>query len=153
MNVLSLFDGKYEIDAGGNVYSNVGSRKRLKGKITRDGYHMVVFNADGCKLYKNVHRLIAESFIPNPDNKPEVNHIDGNKTNNNVLNLEWCTPSENQKHARNFGLRRCKITMEIAEEIRKLYSEGGWSHRTLGEKFGIKKTNIGYIINNQRWAK
>lgn len=153
LNVLSLFDGKYEVTTDGFVYSNVGRKKRLKGKITKEGYNMIVLTVNGRKLYKNVHRIVAESFIPNPENKPEVNHKDGNKTNNSVSNLEWCTSSENQEHARDLGLQEFKINMEIAEEIRRLYAEGGWTHTTLGNKFGIKKTNVGYIINNQRWVK
>lgn len=153
LNVLSLFDGEYEITSEGFVYSNVGRRKRLKGKITKEGYNMVVLTVNGRKLYKNVHRLVAENFIHNPENKPEVNHKDGNKTNNSVLNLEWCTSSENQEHARDMGLQEYKINMEIADEIRKLYAGGGWTYTTLGAKFGIKKTNVGYIINNQMWVK
>ena len=153
LNVLSLFDGKYEITSEGFVYSNVGRRKRLKGKITKEGYNMVVLTVNGRKLYKNVHRLVAENFIHNPENKPEVNHKDGNKTNNSVLNLEWCTSSENQKHARDKGLHKCKINMEIAEEIRELYSTGNWTQADLGSKFGLKRSNIGCIINNQGWVK
>ena len=153
LNVLSLFDGKYEITTEGLVYSNVGTRKTLKGKTTKEGYRMVVLTVNGKKIYKNVHRLVAENFLPNPEHKPEVNHKDGDKLNNQVSNLEWCTSSENQEHARDTGLQKYKINMEIAEDIRKLYSDGGWSHNSLGLKFGLKKTNIGYILNNQRWVK
>ena len=153
INVLSLFDGKYEVTEDGLVYSNVGTRKALVGKTTREGYRMVVLTVDNKKIYKNVHRLVAENFLPNPENKPEINHKDGDKLNNKVSNLEWCTSSENQEHARDMGLQKYKINIEIAEEIRELYSTGNWTHVNLGLKFGLKKTNIGYIINNQRWVK
>lgn len=62
------------------------------------GYRMVVFTVNGKKIYKNVHRLVAENFLENHENKPEVNHKDGDKQNNSVDNLEWVTSSENQKH-------------------------------------------------------
>lgn len=153
INVLSLFDGKYEVTEDGLVYSNVGTRKALIGKTTKEGYRMVVLTVNNKKIYKNVHRLVAENFLPNPENKPEINHKDGDKLNNKVSNLEWCTSSENQEHARDMGLQKYKINMEIAEEIRELYSTGNWTQATLGLKFGLKKTNIGYIINNQRWVK
>ena len=59
LNVLSLFDGKYEVTTDGFVYSNVGRKKRLKGKITKEGYNMIVLTINGRKLYKNVHRSVS----------------------------------------------------------------------------------------------
>ena len=72
---------------------------------TRSGYKVVYFKKGNTKTSKQVHRLVAQAFIPNPENKPQVNHIDGNKHNNNVDNLEWVTVSENAIHALNTGLR------------------------------------------------
>lgn len=152
MNVLSLFDGKYEVTDGGDVFSNVGTRKKMIGKVTKSGYHMIVFNVDGKKLYRTVHRLVAVAFIPNPQNLPEVNHINGDKLNNSVYNLEWCNSSYNQIHARDNGLQNYKINMEIANKIREIYKEGKYSHSEIGEMFGIKKTQVGYILQNKRWS-
>ena len=152
MNVLSLFDGKYAVADGGVVISKVGSEKELVGKVTKGGYRMVVLTVAGKKLYKNVHRLVAEAFIPNPENLPEVNHIDGIKLNNCVNNLEWVATRDNQLHARDsLNPAYCKINMEIAEEIRMRYNSENISQRMLAEIFGIKKTQVGYIINNKRW--
>lgn len=66
-----------------------------------DGYKRVVLMKDAIKKRYMCHRLVAETFIPNPDSKPYVNHIDGNKGNNEAFNLEWCTQSENEHHSIN----------------------------------------------------
>jgi len=68
------------------------------------GYKAVILS-NGLRKQFRINRLVAEAFIPNPDNKPEVNHIDGDKTNNHVNNLEWVTREENQQHAVKTGLR------------------------------------------------
>ena len=150
---LEQFNNQYSVTDTGIVYSLKGKKKELIGKITKSGYREVVLNHKGKKKYLLVHRLVATLFIENTNNAKTVNHKDGNKLNNSVSNLEWLTCQENLKHARDNGLLKTKITKEIAEKIRRLYAEGGWTHTTLGNKFGIKKTNVGYIINNQRWVK
>lgn len=79
----------------------------LKQVVNSYGYYCVTIKyLNGKQKVCPVHRLVAQTFIPNPDNKPQVNHIDGIKTNNHVNNLEWCTPSENLKHAFKNGLNK-----------------------------------------------
>lgn len=70
----------------------------LKTSLDKDGYVLIVLSSDKKRLHTRVHRLVAKAFIPNPENKPQVNHIDGNKQNNYVNNLEWATSSENIQH-------------------------------------------------------
>ncbi len=78
------------------------------------------------KIYR-AHRIIAETFIPNPENKPEVNHIDGNKSNNDISNLEWVTPSENNQHAYDTGLAKLsaetKAKLSAANKGKQLSAE------------------------------
>lgn len=104
------FEGFYQISSLGRVKSlprngTINSERILKPNNVR-GYLQVVLNKKGDKSYKKVHRLVAENFIENPLNKREVNHIDGNKHNNNLSNLEWVTSSENQIHAYKLGLQK-----------------------------------------------
>ena len=89
----------YQIDTNGIVYNKNGTIK--KTRIRKDtGYEdTVLVNKDGNIFCRKVHRLVAIQFIPNPDNLPVVNHKDGNRTNNNVDNLEWCTPKYNSEHS------------------------------------------------------
>lgn len=77
----------------------------LKPSIDRAGYCLVRTTYNANRVYGRIHRWVAKAFLPNPDNYPQVNHIDGDKTNNNVNNLEWCNNSHNQIHAHELGLR------------------------------------------------
>ena len=98
------YEGLYQVSNLGNV-RNKRTEKVLIGGIKR-GYREVIILKDTKRKYKLVHRLVAEAFIPNAENHPQVNHIDGNKLNNKVNNLEWCTRSENMKHAYKIGLEK-----------------------------------------------
>lgn len=154
MKVLSLFDGKYKVFEDGKIVSYARHNSReLEGKITNSGYRMIIlYTPDGKKIYKNVHRLVAEAFCPNPDNLPEVNHKDGNKLNNSADNLEWVSTRENLLHCRDFiGSKKNKITLEDAEKIRELKRQGV-SNAEITGLFGIKKTEIQYIVKNKRWC-
>ena len=90
----------YEVSNTGLV-RNKTTNKILKGRLSKSGYLQVSIKIDETGKFSNryIHRLVAEAFIPNPDNLPQVNHKDGNRANNNVDNLEWVTCSQNTKHS------------------------------------------------------
>ncbi len=94
----------YLIFRDGRVFS-FKTNKYLKPRNNTKGYYQVVLSQPEKKYIKYIARLVAQAFIPNPDNKPEINHIDGDKANNNVYNLEWVTRSENMLHAYSNGLQ------------------------------------------------
>jgi hypothetical protein len=108
------YEGLYKVSNLGNIkslkYRHHNREEILIGGIKKTGYKQVILVKDNKVKYKLVHRIVAETFISNPNNKPQVNHIDGNKTNNNINNLEWCSQRENQKHAYKIGLQKPILT-------------------------------------------
>jgi len=100
------FEGYYEITENGDVLTS-GVFYRLcfflKPSVDRYGYSKVVLTKENKRYYFTVHRLVAMTFIPNPDKKPQVNHKNGNRKDNNVKNLEWATAKENVYHSFRFG--------------------------------------------------
>lgn len=99
------YEGLYQASNLGNIKSLLTS-KLLKASVNSSGYLKVELHNKGKVKVFYVHRLIASTFIPNPSNKPQVNHRNGNKLCNSIDNLEWVTASENQIHAINKRLRR-----------------------------------------------
>ena len=135
----------------------------MKKTIRKDGYISVYYNGE---QYLE-HRRLAELFIPNPENKPCVNHVDGNRSNNNIDNLEWVTYSENHKHAHRVLGRNLsgnavkmingelsgenawnsKLTKKDIEEIRNSNLTGV----ELSNKYNVSRSLISGIKNNKRW--
>lgn len=106
---IAGFENTYEISNLGRVKSfKYGKERIMKTPVSDNGYEILILCKNGVHYKKSVHRLVANAFVPNPEFKREVNHIDGNKRNNSVTNLEWVTPSENQIHSRKTGLSPTK---------------------------------------------
>jgi hypothetical protein len=93
------YEGLYKVDQSGNVYLSRNGKK-LKSGDNGIGYLQLSLTKDGKRSNFLIHRLVAIAFIPNPNNLPIVNHLDGDKRNNNVSNLEWCTQKDNIRHLR-----------------------------------------------------
>ena len=134
------FEELYEISNLGNVkslnYRRTKKEHILKKSISLDGYYVV--NLHKNKYIKNykVHRLIAEAFIENPNNYPCINHIDGNKLNNSIDNLEWCTYGHNEKEAYRLGLRKGRLKNKFGKNYpNKLNIIGMYKNGILLEKF------------------
>lgn len=148
----------YRVSTKGNVYS-ISRDIILKPWITYDGYRQIrLCNKSNHKAFK-IGRLAALVYLPNPENKPCVNHIDGNKLNDNLTNLEWATYSENTKHSFRLGLQsnlgenhsQHKITEDIVIDIRKTNATGKYNLRTLSDIFGLSRSHLSAIINKKYW--
>lgn len=113
------FEGLYRVSNNGEVVSlpKRGYKKgTMKLSVSHYGYHVLNLRKDGKSFCKKVHRLVAEAFIPNPNGYEVVNHIDGDKTNNNVSNLEWCTQGHNARHAIEIGLFDYRPMLEASHK-------------------------------------
>lgn len=125
------YDGLYLVSNLGRIKSKERIVKNSHGKrlvkekilstfISNSGYYAIVLHKTRPIFKLNyIHRLVANAFIPNENNLEQVNHIDGNKLNNNVFNLEWCSRSENMKHAIKVGLFSQKVVKERIKKMNK----------------------------------
>lgn len=160
------FDGFYQVSNLGRVKSvsrkigNCFRKEKIRSlSLTKDGYVKLRLSYCGKDVTKRVHRLVAEAFIPNPENKETVNHKDGNKLNNCIYNLEWADRSEQMYHAYKHSLKKSergtenaqsKLTVEQIKEIRKTYVRYSRKYGTiaLADKYGVTNRVIGLIVKN-----
>lgn len=149
------YEGIYEISDTGLVRNlrKDSKNRTYHGKIlipglTGSGYPFVLLSVNGVTKNKMIHRLVADAFISNPDKLREVNHKDGNKTNNRVTNLEWCTRAENLKHAVNTGLRysQCNIIRGVKMTTPDGQTLRFKSMKECGQYFGFTKSWLGTYI-------
>jgi hypothetical protein len=133
--------------------------KLLKPFVNKRGYLEVNLYKNSKSTAKIIHRLVAQAFIPNDNNKPQVNHIDGNKLNNKVSNLEWMSNSENQKHAYSLGLQpsragesnnKATITDKDVTRLKLLYNSGKTT-KEVSELIGVSLSIVRQIIYGKSW--
>ena len=140
----------YEITKNGEVI-NKRTQHILKPQKNSKGYLRVMI----CGKKYFVHRLVAEKYIPNPNNYEQVNHIDGNKLNNNVDNLEWVTNKMNREHAVKTGLHlsgeKCPWSKLNWEKVNFIRSCSNYSVKDLSIKFGVSEATIRDVINYKTW--
>lgn len=152
---------EYEISNLGRVKSFKRDRKGkiMKPKFSGE-YLAVTLCADGQQERKTIHRLVAEHFIPNPSGLPWVNHKDGNKLNNKITNLEWVTPSENNNHAYEIGLKkgvkgekhgRSKLNEIDVITIYHLAKSEVIPIKKIADKFGVTFQTVSDIKLEKRW--
>lgn len=166
------FETRYEVSNLGRVRSWFTCRNTLRKQprvlkpwITNVGYPVVGLSAPEVKERFLVHRLVAQAFVPNPKEKPHVNHKDSNRANANADNLEWVTRSENQKHACKFGYLRpptlrgeqspnSKLTDDKVREIRRVYRFGSKdaNQRVLANRYGVDQQVIWAIVTRKTWT-
>lgn len=151
----------YAISSDGIVL-NKHRNKTVKASRNHWGYMVVGLTVNKKRFNHQIHRLIANAFIPNPEGKTQVNHIDGNKSNNRLENLEWVTPSENKIHAytvlnqkaargENHGV--AKLTMERVKEIRQQYLTGEVTMQSLANQHQVCIQTISNVVHHKIWKE
>lgn len=150
------YEGRYSVNVHGEVFSHYFGKIKRKPTIDRLGYETIALTKDNKRVCSSVHRTVASCFIENPNKFKEVNHKDGDKLNNKLENLEWCSRKDNMKHAFKIGLINnlkgdkhpgAKLTEEQAIEIKF----SGKSTRYFILKYNLDKSTINKIKNGTNW--
>jgi DNA-binding transcriptional regulator YiaG len=169
---VTLYEGYYEVSNFGIVRSvirkinypdrsSILPSKVLKYSLHYNGYYGVTLSKNNRQMTFMVHRLVAEAFVEKPENplsELQVNHIDGNKTNNHDINLEWVTATANTSHAFRSNLRKSrkgtnnkmhKLNEEQVKEIREL--DGKLPQSKIAILYNISQASVSLIMNNFNW--
>lgn len=156
--------GRYSVSRSGIVtshryYGNEGKSGEVKGHVQESGYVYVMLENGGIKKNCRLNRVVALMYLPNPERLRFVNHRDGDKSNNNDWNLEWCSQSGNEIHAYETGLKigqfgdsnpAAKITEVQAIEVKKLAVEGSFTQKEIAAMYGIKQSQVSRIKTGVR---
>ena len=159
------FNQDYQINEKGEIYSPYRAWHQMKTHKIQKGYLRVhLMTTEGGKFFM-VHRLVLEAFAPREDSlRLQVNHIDGDKENNQLVNLEWCTQSENMAHAARIGLRdnlakgedvggNVLTEEQVLEICEELMNPNRPSYTQIGEKYGVSKYAIHDIKRKKSWSR
>ena len=158
--------GIYSVTTDGRVWSSPrewtagkGSPQGHAGRwltpvVDATGYERVRLTVDGARTFPSVHRLVALTWIENSGGMPQVNHIDGDKLNNSVENLEWCTSAENIRHAHAIGLHgprpSRKLTMDGARSLRQRHADGE-TVADLARAFSIDRKTVYGVLQGRTY--
>lgn len=141
------YEGLYEVSDTGKIdrvnYRNSGKRYRMKPTVNREGYERLILYKDRKSKHILVHRIVAMAFIPNPNNYPQVNHKDEDKSNNDVTNIEWCSPKYNS----NYGTRAKRRLEKMKKPIIQMTMDGDFvkkydSIKHAVDAIGLKSSSI-----------
>lgn len=174
---ISGFEGLYQVSNLGRIKTLITERYinrwggyyikqdpkimklSLYTKIKSKMYYRIQLCKGKRYFHFTVHRLVADAFIPNPEEKPQVNHIDGNKLNNHVSNLEWVTDDENKKHAKRSGMiwrghsiNTSKLEEDQVIEIRRLFDTGNYTKTDIAKMFKISVPATSSILKRENWG-
>lgn len=139
----------YEVSIYGEVYSKKKEDVLVLQENPKGYYIATLYNEDGPRQV-SVHRLVANAFIPNPENKPQINHINGFKRDNRIDNLEWCTPQENMRHAFDTGLGK---HAGGTPKIRVRVVETGKVYDSIGDCARAINGNSSHIASSLRGSR
>lgn len=166
------YDGFYEVSNRGRIRSykcqGPGNKKAetptlLTLKKEKYGYRRITLFDRGKRTIHLIHRLVGEAFVPNPDGKPQINHLDSDPSNNNAENLEWSTQSENIQYAFDKGRKKpnrgsevvgSKLTKSDVLNIRKVANENGrfYGRSKLADKYNVTENCIMQVVTGRTWS-
>lgn len=155
---ITGLEGLYEISNHGRIKS-IRNNLYLKSRVSNCGYLRLGLRKLGISTWFSIHRLVGIHFIDNPSGYPCINHIDNDKTNNHVSNLQWCTHQMNSTHMVQQGRsasgeRNCKakLTVEQVDKVRTM-RKTGMTLQAIGGHFNVTKQTVWGIVSNENWRK
>lgn len=169
MKPVKNYEGHYSVTEDGRVWSHK-SNKFLKPVLVNKYYSVNLCKPNQKVKSFRLHRIVAEAYLANPENKPQINHIDANKLNNSVSNLEWATQSENIRHAHDLGIYKSAMLINgdkgrkahsankklpdiVVKMLRDIYRITGKSTAKLADAYGVSQATMYNAINGIRAYK